>query len=85
MGRAQTEMVYVTKLTGDTAGSVDLSNIQRPSDVYVIPVRDSAGANVASLAMTAVAFTHTDNDTIAMTALGNWTVAILLVTGRSYA
>jgi hypothetical protein len=81
----QVEVVYVTKLTGDTSGSFDLSNVQRPSDVYVIPVRDSAGANVASLAMTAATFTHTDNDTVAVSSLGDWTVAVFLVLGRSYA
>jgi hypothetical protein len=81
----QVEVVYVTKLTGDTTGSFDLSNVQRPTEIYVIPVRDSAGANVASLAMTAATFTRTDDDTVALTALGTWTVAVFLVLGRSYA
>lgn len=80
----QVEVVLVTKLTGDTSGSIDLSNIKRPDKIYVIPTRDTAGANVASLAMTEVTYTRTDDDTCALTSLANWTVAILLVTGRSY-
>jgi hypothetical protein len=81
----QVEIVYVTKLTGDTSGSFDLSNVQRPDELYVIPLRTSAGANVASLAMTAATYTMTDVDTVAATSLGDWTVAIFLAVGRSYA
>lgn len=81
----QVEVVYVTKLTGDTSGSFDLSNVQRPDEVYVIPVRGNAGANVGSLAMAAATFTRTDNDTVAVSSLGDWTVAVFLVLGRSYA
>lgn len=80
----QVETILVTKLTGDATGSVDLSNVKRPSKIWVIPTRDSLGANVASLAMTEVTFTRTDNDTCALTGLGDWTVAVLLVVGRSY-
>lgn len=81
----QVEIVLVTKLTGDTSGNLDLSNIKRPSALYVIPTRDNAGANVASLAVSDVAFTRTDDDTLALTSLANWTVAIIIATGRSYA
>lgn len=80
----QNELVFVTKLTGDTTGTLDLSAVQRPTHIYVIPTRDSAGANVTSLAMTPVTYTHTDADTVALSSLGTWTVAILVVSGRSY-
>lgn len=80
----QVEVILVTKLTADATGDIDLSNIKRPSKIWVIPTRDTAGANVASLAMTEVTFTRTDDDTCALSGLANWTVAILLVTGRSY-
>lgn len=80
----QVEMILVTKLTGDTTGSVDLSMIRRPKFAYVVPTRDSAGANVAAVTPSAVTFTHTDNDTIALSALGDWTVGLLFVTGRQY-
>lgn len=81
----QVEMVLVTKLTADTSGSVDLSNVKRPSKIYVIPTRDNAGANAAALTPAAVTFTRTDDDTVALSSLGTWTVGILLVVGRSYA
>jgi hypothetical protein len=80
----QVEIVAVSKLTGDTTGSIDLSMIRRPRFAYVIPTRDSAGNNVAALTPAAVTFTHTDNDTIAMTGLGNWTVGLIFVTGRQF-
>lgn len=80
----QVEVILVVKLTGDTTGSVDLSNVKRPSKIWVIPTRDTAGANSASLAMSEVTFTRTDDDTCALSSLGTWTVAILLVVGRSY-
>jgi hypothetical protein len=80
----QNEFVLVTKLTGDTTGSIDLSGIQRPTHVYVIPTRDGAGVNVDELLMTPVTYTHTDADTIALSDLGDWTVAIFVVSGRSY-
>lgn len=81
----QVELILVTKLTGDTTGSVALSNVKRPSAVYVIPTRDLAGANSAALTPATVTFTRTDDSTIALTALASWTVGILLVVGRSYA
>lgn len=81
----QTELILVTKLTGDTTGNVTLSDIRRPSKIYAIPTRDSAGANSTSLTAVAVTYTHTNDTTVALSSLGNWTVAILVVTGRSYA
>lgn len=81
----QVEVVLATKLTGDTSGSFDLSNVQRPDEVYVIPLRDDSGADVEAFAMTAATFTRTDNDTVAVTSLGDWTTAVFLVLGRSYA
>lgn len=81
----QVEVILVTKLTADTSGSVDLSNVKRPTAVYVIPTRDTAGANSTALTPAAVTFTRTDDDTLALSSLANWTVGILLVIGRSYA
>lgn len=80
----QVEKIIVSKLTGDTSGSVALSSIHRPNDVFVLPVLDSSGAVVTTGVLAAVAFTKTNDTTIAVSALGDWTTAILFVTGRSY-
>lgn len=82
---AQTELVKVKKLTGDTTGSLDLTAIRRPKAVYCIPLTDSAGAVLtAEPTVVAVTFTHTDYDTIAVSGLGDWTAAYFIVTGRSF-
>jgi len=81
----QTEEMVVSKLTGDTSGSVDLSAVRRPYAVTLVVLNDNAGAAQATLSQTTVTFTHTDDDTIALSGLGNWTRAILTIQGRSYA
>lgn len=81
----QTEEMVVTKLTGDATGSVDLSSIRRPAAVTLVVLNDSAGTAQATLSQTSVTFTNTDDDTIAMSGLGNWTRALLTIQGRSYA
>jgi len=81
----QVEIVRATKLTGDTSGSFDLEGVQRPNKIYVIPVTDSSGAvKTAIPAIAEVSFTHTDNDTVSVSGLGDWTKADFLVCGRSY-
>ncbi len=80
----QVEMVYIKKLTGDTTGNITLGGVQRPAQVFVVPTFDSAGAEVVADGVAAVTFTHTDNVTIALSGLGNWTRAVLFVCGRSY-
>jgi hypothetical protein len=79
----QIELVRVTKLTGDTSGSFDVEDVERPARVFVLIIADSAGAVVADPTLAEVAFTHTDDNTIALSALGDWTAADLLVCGRS--
>lgn len=45
----QVEIVRVTKLTGDTTGSVALSAVQRPNAVYAIPIVDSGTQGTAQV------------------------------------
>lgn len=81
----QTEFVKVKKSTGDTTGSFDLTAIRRPSLIYCIPLTNSSAAILtAEPTVVAVAFTNTDNDTVAVSGLGDWTAAYLIVCGRSY-
>lgn len=84
VGDMQSEVVMVTKLTGDTTGSVDLSFIQRPVYAFVLVINDNLGALVTTKTLTQVTFTHTDLDTIALSGLGNWTNALLFVLGRGF-
>jgi hypothetical protein len=81
----QVEMISVTKATGDTtAASLALSSVQRPVEVIAVPVNDSAGAAITSINPVAVTFSRTNDSTIALSGLGDWTAAMLLVTGRAY-
>jgi len=80
----QVELALAAKSTGDTTGNVTLTGIQRPKKVYVVPTRGSSGANVSAIAFTEVAFTHTDNTTIALSDLGDWTVGMLYICGRDF-
>jgi hypothetical protein len=51
----------------------------------VIPLTDAAGALLtAQPTLAEVTFTHTDDDTVAVSALGNWTAAYFIAIGRSY-
>lgn len=81
----QTEEQVVSKLTGDVSGSITLVSIQRPSYVYALVLKDNAGADSVSLSLVAVTFTHTSNSVIALSGLGNWTRALLFISGRAYA
>lgn len=80
----QVEIITVTKLTGDTTGSVALSGIQRPREIYILPINDNAGAALTAAAPVLATYTLTNDTTIALTGLGSWTSAVLLVTGRSF-
>ena len=80
----QVELVRITKLTGDTSGSFDVVDVFRPYQVFSIPLTDSSGTIVtAQPTLAEVAFTHTDDNTIAVSGLGDWTAAYFIVTGRS--
>ena len=81
----QTEEQVVTKLTGDTTGTLNLSTLNRPSAVYALVLNDSAGAAQASLSISSVTFVHVDADTVTLSGMGNWTRALLIVTGRASA
>lgn len=81
----QTELVRVTKLTGDTSGQIDLEAIQRPAKVYAIPLTNSSGTILtAQPTLSEVSFAVVDADTITVSGLGDWTAAFLIVCGRSY-
>jgi hypothetical protein len=81
----QVEMVRVTKLTGDASGNVTLDEVKRPHRVLAVPLTDSAGTAITTEPTAVdVAFVHVDNVTITISSLGNWTSAMLLVTGRSF-
>jgi hypothetical protein len=81
----QVEIVQVKKSTGDTTGSFDLTGIRRPVKVICRPITNSSGTVLTSEpTLVDTAFTHTDNDTIAVSGLGNWTIAEMFVLGRSF-
>jgi hypothetical protein len=80
----QVELVRISKSTGDTTGSFDLEDVHRPYRIFVIPLTNSSAALLtAQPTLAEVAFTHTDDDTVAVTGLGDWTAAYFIVTGRS--
>lgn len=80
----QTDVVILTKLTGDTAGSIDLTGVQNITGVYLFAINDSAGSAVTDLTLVAPTYTVTDFNTIAFTGLGDWTRAVAFVLGRNY-
>lgn len=81
----QTEEQVVTKLTGDTSGTITLNSVRKPSIVTLVVLNDSAGAAQASLSQTSVTFAIASDTTINVSSLGNWTRALLTIQGRSYA
>lgn len=81
----QVELIKVKKSTGDTTGNVTLSAVHRPKRVIVLPLTDSSAVILtAEPTMVDTTFTHTDDVTIALSGLGDWTAAYLFVLGRSY-
>lgn len=80
----QTESQVVTKLTGDATGNITLGSIRRPAAVFVEVLKDNAGADQTTLSLVNVAFTHTNDTTIALSGLGNWTRGRLVILGRAY-
>jgi len=85
----QTEQIFLTKAEADTSGTIDLTAVRRPNFAFLIALsaEDSNGDLVFATQkeLAPVAFTHSDNDTIAVSGLGEWTSALLFVCGRSYA
>lgn len=78
------DVQIVTKLTGDTTGSVDTTGVQNATSGFFVVLNDSGGTAQATLSTAAATFTQTDYNTIALTGMGDWTRAILFVTGRNY-
>jgi len=81
----QMEQQVCSKLTGDATGNVTLQTIRRPARVFALVLKDNAGADQATLSLVELTFTHTNDTTIALSGLGNWTRAIIYILGRSYA
>lgn len=75
------EEVIVSKLTGDTSGTVTLNNVLLPTSVVGMVLADSAGAQVSSLTLFAPTFAINSNGSITISGLGNWTRALLKVRG----
>ena len=74
----------VTKLTGDTNGTLALTSIDDPIKIVAVITRDNAGAAVNTKTTAVITFAKTaTRKSFALTGLGNWTVATFYVTGRS--
>jgi hypothetical protein len=78
----QIESVIVTKLTGDTSGSVTLTSILRPTKCYAFVLKNSAGADVNTLSTESPSISYVSDGNVTVSGLGNWTRAELIFTGR---
>jgi hypothetical protein len=78
------EDVIVSKLTGDTSGTITTNSILYPTSITAMVLKDNAGADQSTLSLQNISFTINSPGNITVTGLGNWTRALLQVSGARF-